>query len=61
MNFLVKFSDQVPKNVENGSPINELPTGEDQSSQVKTKVSTVSRVSILSRLKKLLKSLSTSF
>ena len=36
-----KFSDQVPKNVENDLPIKQSMSGDDQSSEVKTKVSIV--------------------
>ena len=41
MKFSAKLSDQVSKNVENDPPIKESIPGEDQSSEVKTKVSIV--------------------
>ena len=40
-NSLPKFSDQVPKKVENDLPIKQSMSGDDQSSEVKTKVSIV--------------------
>ena len=39
--FLSKFSDEVPKNIENDLPINESVAGKEQSSKAKTKVSIV--------------------
>ena len=41
MKFSAKLSDQESKNVENDPPIKEKIPGEDQSSEVKTKVSIV--------------------
>ena len=36
-----KFSDEVPKNIENDLPFNESVAGKEQSSEAKTKVSIV--------------------